>query len=463
MPTLTAEPEVADTASAIPVSRVERARALALAAGAPIIVSYAAISALLALILAATPGVGLSAVGVLGAAGPAWLAAFHVPVTLGGHQLGVLPLLPMLLVLALIARTSADAATRLGASTPAGARPVLVTVALTHAGFGAVLAAACSGASVRASPVVAFFACGALAGLAAVVGTGRRCGLLRAALVRADDVTRSGLRAGLAGMAGLLGAGAVVLGGALIGSWPTVVAVFRHDAPGFGAGLGMLLLSVAYLPNAVVGAASFAAGPGFSIGTTAFGPLMSHAGAVPPVPILAAAPAVPHRWLVLLVVLPAGIGAGVGWLVRGIPGTTLARCRAVGVAAVCVGMGFLVLAGLAGGALGGGRFDPVTVPAGLLAVAVFAWVAVAGSLVAWLAGDRIADSPVQPDPDPEPEPEPDAEPDPEPAAAAENEGGQEDEATTAAVSAEDQAEPENNTEPENKAEPEDQESPPDPE
>jgi hypothetical protein len=394
VPTLIAPPDVADAASGRVVSRTERARVLALAAGGPVIASYAAVSALLALVAAATPGAGLSTGGVLGAAGPAWLVAFHVPVTLAGHDLGVLPLLPTLLVLALVARTAADAIARLGASTPAGAMPVLGTVAVTHAVFGGLLAAICSGAAVRASPVVAFFVCGVLAGLAAAVGAARRCGLLRAALTRADDVTRSGLRAGVAGTAGLFGGGALILTGALIGSWPTAVAVFRVDAPGVGAGLGMLLLSVAYLPNAVVASASFAAGPGFSIGASSFGPLLAHPGPVPALPLLAAAPVGPHRWSVLLMLLPAAIGVLVGWMARRIPGTTpgttLTRCRAVGVAAICVALGALVLAAMSGGTLGGGRFDPVTVPAGLLAVSVFAWVAVIGSVVVWLAGDRAA-------------------------------------------------------------------------
>ncbi|HWE90228.1 MAG TPA: DUF6350 family protein [Pseudonocardiaceae bacterium] len=402
MPTLIAPPEVADAASAAAVSRAERVRVLALAAGGPVIASYAAVAALLALVAAATPGAGLSTAGVLNAAGPAWLAAFHVPVTLVGHDLGALPLLPTMLVLALVGRTAADATSRLGASTPASAVPVLGTIAVTHAMFGLLLAVVCSDDAVRASPVLAFFVCGVLSGLAAAVGAARRCGLLRAALVRADDVTRSGLRAGAAGVAGLLGGGALILAGALIGSWPSAVAVFRVDAPGVGAGLGMLLLSVAYLPNAVVASASFAAGPGFSVGASSFGPLVSHPGPVPALPLLAAVPTGPvgpHRWSMLLMLLPVAVGVLVGWIARRIPGTMLARCRAVGVAAICVALGASVLAALSGGALGGGRFDPVTVPAGLLAVSAFAWVTAVGSFVVWLASRR-AD---QPEPESTPE------------------------------------------------------------
>ena len=75
------------------------------------------------------------------------------------------------------------------------------------------------------------------------------------------------------------------------------------------------------------------------------------------------------------------------------PAVLIARARAVGVAAVVVGLSFLVLAGLSGGTLGGDRFDPVTVPAGLLAVSMFGWVAVVGSVVAWLTGRRRIDHP----------------------------------------------------------------------
>lgn len=381
------------TAPGGPATRAGRAWVLALAAGGPIAVSFAAMSALMALVFALTPGATLSLPGVFGAAGPAWLAAFHVPLTVLGQRLGALPLLPTVLMIALVARTSSDAAGRLGASTPAGARPVLVAVAVTHAVFGAVLAAASSGVTAQASPVVAFFACGVLAGLAATIGTARPAGLLRAALARADEVTRLGLRAGVVAAIALLGVGALVLAASLAGSWPTAAAMFRREAPGFGAGLGMLLLSVAYLPNVVVGVSSFVAGPGFSMGAATFGPLVSHPGPVPALPILAAVPAEAHRWSMVLLLLSAGVGVLVGWMVRGLPGSMLARCRAVGVAAVVVGLIFLVLAGMSGGALGGGRFDPVTVPAGLLAVSLFVWVAVVGSGVAWVTRGRLVDHP----------------------------------------------------------------------
>jgi hypothetical protein len=54
----------------------------------------------------------------------------------------------------------------------------------------------------------------------------------------------------------------------------------------------------------------------------------------------------------------------------------------VAVAALVAGGGVLVLAAMSGGGLGGDRFGPVTVPAGLLGVTAFCWIAVVGCAVA---------------------------------------------------------------------------------
>jgi hypothetical protein len=84
----------------------------------------------------------------------------------------------------------------------------------------------------------------------------------------------------------------------------------------------------------------------------------------------------------------AAIGVFVGWTCRKVSDRPASRFRAVLVAAITAAVGSLVLAATAGGRLAGGAFDPVTVPAGLLALLVALWVLVPGVLVAWLAGTR---------------------------------------------------------------------------
>ena len=359
-------------------------RVLALAAVGPPVTGYLGIAAVLTLITATAPGGTFSPSGALLAAGPAWLAGYHVPVTLTGHELGVLPLLPTALLLLMVARTAGNAAYRLELTDPRSATRVIGPVAAAHAVFGTAVALLATG-PVTAPPVLAFFVTGALAAAAATLGVARPCGLLPAVLRRADHVTETGLRAGVLGAVGLAAVGAVVFAVGLIGSWSTSVALFRSIAPGLGSGLGMVLLCVGYLPNVLIGTLSFAAGPGFGIGAVTVAQWRFHAGPIPPVPLLAPLPAVEGHWWVFLMLLPAGVGVLVGLACRDVTEELPMRLRAVGVAALVAAVGWLVLAALAGGSLGGGPFDPVTVPAGSLAVSVFLLIAIPGALTVWLA------------------------------------------------------------------------------
>jgi hypothetical protein len=180
--------------------------------------------------------------------------------------------------------------------------------------------------------------------------------------------------------------------------------MFRSSGSGFGGGLGLLLLSLAYLPNALIGAASFAVGPGFSIGALVVRPLAFHSGPVLGLPLLGAVPIHSAPWWIVVLLLPASVGVGVGWACRRVadpmsarsrranaeprPDRALGRLRAVGVAALVVALGCLVLAAFAGGTVADGPFNPVTIAAGLLALSAFGWIGIAGAITALFAGPR---------------------------------------------------------------------------
>jgi hypothetical protein len=238
--------------------------------------------------------------------------------------------------------------------------------------------------------------------LGTAIGLSGRCGLRAALLAKADEPTRAGLRAGVLGLIGLLAAGGVLLALALVLSWPTVATMFRVNGPGFGGGLGILLLSLAYLPNALIGALSFAVGPGFAIGALVVRPLAFHPGPVLGLPLLGALPIRSAPWWVVVLLLPAAVGVGVGWACRRVsdpvsgrsrrdsaeprPDHAQGRLRAVGIAALVVAFGCLVLAAFAGGTLADGPFGPVTVAAGLLALSAFGWIGIVGAITALFAG-----------------------------------------------------------------------------
>jgi hypothetical protein len=365
-----------------------RARVLAFAAAGPLVVGYAAVAALLALVTAISSGATFSTDGVLFGAVPGWLAAYHVPLILAGGELGVLPLLPTVLVMLLAAQVSSAAAERLRLAEPADARQVVLTVTAAHATFGAALASLLPAGPVVASPLVAFFGCGAVAGVAATLGVSRRCGLAAVLRNRVDGVARRGLRFGAMGLAGLLACAAVVLLFGMVRSSAAMTALFARVGPEPGNGVGMLLLCLGYLPNAVVGALCYLLGPGFSIGPLTASPLHVVGGPLPDVPLLAAFPEHSSAWSALVLALPAAVGVLVGWRCRRLARGPLARVRAAAIAAAVVAAGTFMLAALAGGRLGTGPFDPVALPAGLLALSAFGWIGLPGGVVAALAGPR---------------------------------------------------------------------------
>jgi hypothetical protein len=161
---------------------------------------------------------------------------------------------------------------------------------------------------------------------------------------------------------------------------------------------------LAYLPNVLVGALSFAVGPGFSLGALVVRPLAFHPGPVLGLPLLGAVPVRSAPWWVAVLLLPVAVGVGVGWACRRVtdpvparsrrgnaqprPDRALGRLRAVGVAALVVAFGCLVLAAFAGGTVADGPFNPVTIAAGLLALSALGWIGIAGAITAVVAGPR---------------------------------------------------------------------------
>ncbi|GAA0237730.1 DUF6350 family protein [Saccharothrix mutabilis subsp. mutabilis] len=391
-------------------SRGERARVLAMTAAGSVVVSYAAVAALLALVSSTAAHAEFSTTGVLAASAPGWLVAHHVPLRFDGGQLGVLPLLPTVLLMLLASRAAAGAADRLGLFEPLQARGVVLSIASAHAVTGGVIAFLMGDEGVvRATPAVAFFGCAAVSGVAAVAGVAQRCGLVEVVFERIDPVARHGLRAGAMALFALTACGALLFAFGLVVSWPLTSSLFDQTGGTLGTGLGIWLMCLAYLPNAVVGALSYVVGAGFSLGAVTVSPLVFTGGPVPAVPLLAALPEQQSPLLPLVLILPGATGVLVGFALRAAAGTPRARLRAVLVAAVAAGVGTLVLAAVAGGSLGGGAFNPVTIPAGLLAVLTVGWIALPGGVVAWFAGPRPPRVVEEPEPVADDEPEDDYE------------------------------------------------------
>jgi len=358
-----------------------RARVLALAALAALGTSYlvaVVLTAITLLTAGGLPGAGALLVDAL----PVWLAAHQVPIVLSGAPLGVLPLAPTLLLIAATGPLAASATRRLGGRIREDAVAVVAVLAGVHASMG-VLATAVPENQAQAAPWAALLGTGTVAGIGATLGALRVTGPPRP-LLAAPDWLRIGARAGVTGAAALavVAAGVLAAGfvrGAL--SPQTQVAV----DPSFATQAGLVLLSLYYLPNALVASVAWLAGPGFSIGAAAASPLFVVRGPIPPVPLAIAMPLdSPPAWASSAFIVPLAVGLLVGKRCRSFHDDSSRRLRAVAVAAAGIALTAALLAELVTGRLAGGQFGPVTVPAAAVGGALLGWIAAAATLVALL-------------------------------------------------------------------------------
>ena len=364
----------ADTDTAVHPDGVARLRILCAAATGTVLASYALLVPAAAAV-GWTAGDGLSFDGAFAAAIPLWLAAHQIPLVLSGQPFSVLPLLPTGVLFAVVALGAGWALHRLGGRFRYDGGPVLVGTAGAHAAV-AVLGSALlpRAAEVAAQPWAAMVGAGLLAGAAALTGMLRSCGLppeWRAG----PEWLRVGMRGGALALAGLVAVASVLLVVALVTGAHRIVAAYGALAPTFGDGLGVTLLGLAYLPNAAVGALSWAVGAGFTVGAATGSPFDANPGVPSSFPLLAALPTgVPPMWAPAVLALPVAVGLLVGLFVRRALPVPADRIRATVVAGLVATAGATLLALLAGGRLAAGPYDPVRFPPELVAPATMLWI-----------------------------------------------------------------------------------------
>jgi hypothetical protein len=377
----------------VPFDGVTRLRVLFAAAMGTVLASYALLVPAAAAVVV-TAGDGLSVDGAFAAAIPLWLAAHQIPLVLAGQPLGVLPLLPTAVLFAVVALGAGWALRRLGGRFRNDGGPVLASVAGAHAAV-AVLGSALlpRAAEVAAQPWAAMVGAGLLAGTAALTGMWRSCGVPPEWRARPGWL-RVGVRCGALALAGLLAVASVLLVVGLLLGATRMEAAYRALAPGFGDALGITLLALAYLPNALVGALSWGVGAGFSVGSTTISPFGAVPGTPSSFPLLAALPTgVPPGWAPAVLALPGLVGVLVGLAGRRALLVPADRVRAAVVAAVLAAGGATLLALLAGGRLAAGPYDPVRFPPELVAPATLLWIGGPASVVALLRRpEEVADN-----------------------------------------------------------------------
>ncbi|MFE3434691.1 DUF6350 family protein [Streptomyces sp. NPDC059171] len=362
--------------------------------------------------------------GALRAAAGVWLLAHGAglvrPDTLSGvpAPVGVVPLLLVLGPVWLAHRAARDAAEapdelregpREGARSGAAGPSRAGAFCAVTAGYLLVVAGAAAyarGGPLYADPGALAFPVAPLVAGAAAAGVwtaaGRPLGpapswsplALQEAVARTLFRRRAeaALRSAAAGLAMLLGGGALLVAVALGRNAAAAQDAFLGLAGDWSGRIAVLLLAAALVPNAALWGAAYGLGPGFSLGTGATATPLGLDGtpALPRFPLLAAVPdqgaGSPANWAALAV--PVAAALAVAWFAarRAAP-ADVPRARAwspretvlvTGLAALGCGVGTALLTAVAGGPLGTGELSAFGPAWWLTAPAALVWTAVIG-------------------------------------------------------------------------------------
>lgn len=195
------------------------------------------------------------------------------------------------------------------------------------------------------------------------VGLLRGTGTGEVLTARLPEEARAALLGGFGGVLTLLGFSAAVLAGSLVVHFSTAVTLTEGARSGVVGSVILALVGAALVPNAVLCAGAFVAGPGFVLGTgTQVSPSGVRLGLLPDVPLLAALPTGADAWwLPALIVLPVVAGMAAGLLaVRRYPVYALDQAALRGaLAGLAGGVAFGLLTVLATGSVGPGRLQHV--------------------------------------------------------------------------------------------------------
>ncbi|MBU9763516.1 hypothetical protein FR943_06620 [Mycobacterium sp. TNTM28] len=360
--------------------------------------------------------------GALGAIASMWLGVHQVPVSIGGAELGVMPLLPVLAMIWGTARTTAAATTpnsswfvtRWVVASALGG-PILVAAILL-----AVIhdAASVIGELQTPSALRAFCSVLAVHVIGAAIGVGSKVGRRTLAASPLPDWLPDAIRAAAAGVLALFGLSGAVTALSLVVHWGTMHDLFAITDSLFGQ-LSLTLLSMLYIPNVIVGTCAMAVGSSAHVGLATFSSFTVFGGDIPAVPVLAAVPAPPLGpiWVALLIVGAASaVALGQQCARRPLPvGAATGKLLVASVLAAAT----MALAGHAGGGRLG-NFGEVGVDQATFAPAVFLWFAGIGGLTVAMSGGLTRKprpvtppAPVAPKAQPEPEPEPESDVEPE--------------------------------------------------
>lgn len=365
--------------------RPRQARDLVRVAFGPALVALAVIAALVLLQLLIANS---DMTGAFGAIASLWLGVHQVPISIGGRELGVMPLLPVLAMVYGVARTAA-------ASTTERSSWFLVRWIVASAVGGPLLVAAVALAVIHdASSVIvelqtpdalrAFLGVLVVHLLGAVIGVGSVVGRRIVTATALPQWVSESVRAASAGVLALFGLSAAVTACSLVVHWATMHDLYGITNSIFGQ-LSLTVLSVLYAPNVIIGASAIAVGSSAHIGFATFSSFTVFGGDIPALPILAAAPTPPLGpiWVALLII-GAASGVALGQQCARRPLPVLPALAKLATAAALAAVTMVLLGYASGGALG--NFGEVGVDQQTFGPGVFFWFFSVGAVTVALSG-----------------------------------------------------------------------------
>jgi len=336
----------------------------------------------------------------IAAALQAWLLAQHTGITVGAGAVSVVPLGLTVLLGALLVRAGRLTARHSGGHDLLDACTATLSLALPYAVIAALLTSPARVAHVRPEPLQALAGAFVLALVCGGFGALRETGHLNRLIALIPDDVRLAMRAGFSSSAVVYGGGAVMVAAALATNANRAGELAAVTHGGYSGAVLLSVVSLAYVPNAVAWASSYALGPGFAVGAhTSVSVTGVTLGAVPSLPLLAPLPqsgaATGVGWLALAVPIAAGVLAG--WLLtRARPASApadgaswweeqgLPEC-AWGLAAGAIGgVVVAVLAWLSGGSLGGGRMSVIGPAGGWVLLAAVLEIGLVAAVTMWM-------------------------------------------------------------------------------
>jgi Family of unknown function (DUF6350) len=326
--------------------------------------------------------------GALGAIASMWLGVHQVPISIGGRELGVMPLLPVLLMVWGTARTTSHATsptaswfvTRWIVASALGGPLLMTAVALAVIHDAAsVITELQTPSALRAFTSVLFVHL-----IGALIGVGSRVGRRALTASPLPDWLADALRAAMAGVLALLGLSGMIAACSLVVHWSTMQNLYGITSSIFGQ-FSLTVLSVLYVPNVIVATAAMAVGSSAHLGFATFSSFTVFGGDIPALPVLAAAPNPPLGpvWVALLIVgASSAVALGQQCARRPLPlSDAMAK---VGISALIASLTLALLGYAGSGQLG--NFGGVGIDQGTFGFAIFLWFTAIGSLTVVMAG-----------------------------------------------------------------------------